>query len=105
MRFTTAAAVVLAASLGHAATLEFLHDGTTVRKLDDVALARACEPRTIEIEDPYYEGRKRYRACPLAAVITAGFGTSADHLDAEDVVFRALDGYAKPSTPARVAED
>jgi cytochrome c2 len=105
MRFTTAGAVVLAASLGHAATLEFVRDGTTVRRLDDAALARTCEPRTIEVDDPYYETRKRYRACPLAAVIQAGFETPVDRLDTEDVVFRALDGYAKPSTPARLAED
>jgi mono/diheme cytochrome c family protein len=105
MRFTTAGAVLLAVSLGHAATLEFVRDGTTVRRLDDAALAHACAPRTIEVDDPYYETRKRYRACPLAAVIAAGFGIPADRIDAEDVVFRALDGYAKPSTPARVAED
>ncbi len=105
MRFTTAAAVLLAVSLGHAATLEFVRDGTTVRRLDGDALARTCKPRTIEVDDPYYEARKRYRACPLAAVIEAGFGTPAGRIDTEDVVFRALDGYAKPSPPARVAED
>jgi mono/diheme cytochrome c family protein len=105
MRWTTAGAVVLAASLAPAARLEFLRDGATVRQLDDAALARACAPRTIEVDDPYYEVRKHYRACPLAAVIEAGFGIPAARLDVEDVVFRALDGYSKPSTPARVAED
>ena len=98
MRCITAGAVVLAASLGHAATLEFVRDGATVRRLDEAALARACAPRTIEVEDPYYEARKRFRACPLAAVIEAGFGAPPARLESEDVVFRALDGYAKPST-------
>jgi mono/diheme cytochrome c family protein len=105
MRLILAGAVALAASLGHAASLEFVRDGTTVRRLDDAALERTCKPRTIEVEDPYYERRERYRACPLATVVEAGFGTPIDRLDAEDVVFRALDGYAKPSPPARVAED
>jgi mono/diheme cytochrome c family protein len=105
MRCITAGAVVLAASLGHAATLEFVRDGTTVRRLDDVALARTCTPRTIEVDDPYYEARKRYRACPLAAIIEAGFGAPPARLETEDVLFRALDGYTKPSTPARLGED
>lgn len=104
MRAPTAV-VVLAASIGHAATLEFVRDGKTVRRLDDVALARACGARTIEVDDPYYEARKRYRACPLAAVLAEGFRMPAERIDVEDVVFRALDGYAKPTPPARVVED
>jgi len=100
-------AVVLALGLGnaHAATIDFLRDGTLVRRLDGDALERACGARDIEVDDPYYERRMRFRACPLAAVAEAGFGTPATQLEAEDVVFRALDGYAKVSTPARLAED
>ncbi len=105
MRRRAAAALVLAASLAHAASLEFLRDGTVVRRLDGAAIERACHPRMIDVDDPNYEARKRYRACPLAAVVTAGFGVPAERLDAEDVLFRALDGYVKPATPARVAEE
>jgi mono/diheme cytochrome c family protein len=93
------------ASLTHAASLQFIRDGAIVRTLDDAALRAACAIRTVEVEDPYYETPKRYRACPLAAVIAAGFGAPPERLDAEDVIFKALDGYAKPSTLARVAED
>ncbi len=99
------AALVLVCSLAHAATLEFLHDGVVVRRLDDAALADACGARTIEVDDPYYEARKRYRACPLAGVLAAGFGTPADRLAGEDVIFRALDGYVKPAPLALVRED
>src|SRR5262245_3024940 len=105
MRLPLAGAVLLAASLGYAATLEFIRDGAVVRKVDGDALARTCGARTIDVDDPYYEAPKRYRACPLAAVVETGFGTPAAKLDAEDVLFRATDGYVKPSTPARVAED
>lgn len=100
------AALVLWTSLAHAASIEFLRDGTTVRTLDGAALARTCGVRTIEVaHDPYYEAPKRYRACPLAAVLEAGFGPPATRGDAEDVLFKALDGYVKPSTPARASED
>jgi mono/diheme cytochrome c family protein len=105
MRLSLAGAVVLAASLAHAAALEFIRDGATVRRIDGAALANACGASTIEVDDPYYEARKRYRACPLAAVVEAGFGAPVAKLDAEDLLFRATDGYVKPSTPARAAEE
>src|SRR5258706_8558391 len=35
----------------------------------------------------------------------AAFGTAPHRADPEDVLFRALDGYVKPSTLARVRED
>ena len=104
MRFLVAVLLALGLTDARAATLEFLHDGAVVRRLDADALERACGARDIEVEDPYYERQKRFRACPLGAVFEAGFGAPAAQLQGEDVVFRALDGYAKVSTPARVAE-
>ena len=98
------ATLLLLVSPLHATGLDFLRDGVLVQHLDDAALARACTLETIEVEDPYYESRKRYRACPLVALLTAGFGTAPDQFDAEDILFRALDGYVKPSSRARVAE-
>jgi mono/diheme cytochrome c family protein len=100
-----AAALVLCSTLAQAATLEFVRDGETVRRLDDAMLTRTCGVRTIDIDDPYYEAPKRYRACPLANVLEAGFGVPVAQIDAEDVLFKALDGYVKPSTPARAGED
>ncbi len=104
MRSHLVAVLVLLATLAHTATLEFLRDGTVVRRLDDAAIVKACGIRTIEVDDPYYEARKQYRACPLVAVLEAGFGVPADRLDAEDVLFRARDGYVKASTRARTLE-
>jgi mono/diheme cytochrome c family protein len=105
MWLRVASAVALLATLARGATLEFLRDGAVVRRLDAAALATACGARTIDVDDPYYDSRKQYRACPLAAVLEVGFGVPAGRLGADDVVFRALDGYVKPAPPARVVED
>lgn len=98
------ALLVFLASQAHAAGLDFVRDGAVVKHLDAADLAKACTLETVEVEDVYYESHKRYRACPLVNVLTAGFGVPPAQLDAEDVLFRALDGYVKPSSLARVTE-
>jgi mono/diheme cytochrome c family protein len=106
MRFRLAAvALLLLAPAACAAALEFRRDGAVVRTIDATALADACGVRTIDVDDPYYETQKRYRACPLGAVFEAGFGAPPSRLEGSDVLFRALDGYVKPSSLARVGED
>src|SRR5262245_13858372 len=88
-----------------AATLRFLRDDTEVARLDADALRRACGVETVTVDDPYYERRVRYVACPLRTVLKLGLGEDASALAGRDVVFRALDGYAKPAAGARVSED
>ena len=105
IRCLLAVGLVLGTARVPAATLDFLRDGTLVRRLDGEALTRSCAARDVELDDPYYEAQKRFRACPLATVIEAGFGAPPARLEATDVVFRARDGYAKVSTPAHLAED
>lgn len=86
-------------------TLSFERDGRVVKTLDRAALEKACEPTTVALDDPYYGRRKRYRACPLATVLRLGFGDlDAEKAGSTDVLFRARDGYVKPSTIARVRE-
>ena len=104
MRWLPVAALQWLATVAPAATLEFLRDGKSVRRLDATALVAACEPRTIAVDDPYYEAPKRYRACALPAVLEAGFGAPIARLGTEDVILRALDGYAKPATLAQLGE-
>jgi mono/diheme cytochrome c family protein len=103
------AAVVLAlvapGGIAGAASLRFLRDDTEVSRLDVDALRRDCGEQTITVDDPYYERRVRYLACPLRAVIRLGFGKDTAALAGHDIVFHALDGYAKPASPARVGED
>jgi len=101
------AALFLVAPARSAGTvaLRFLRDDTEVSRLDLDALRRGCGEKTITVDDPYYERRVRYLACPLRAVIRLGFGDAAAALEGRDIIFRALDGYAKPTSAARVEED
>jgi mono/diheme cytochrome c family protein len=86
------------------ATLTFLRDGKT-RSIDRTELARLCGVRKISVEDPYYGRRKEFLACPLRNALREGFAVSDAELARLDVIFRASDGYAKPSTGAIVSED
>jgi mono/diheme cytochrome c family protein len=86
-----------------AAELRFLRDDTLVRRIDIETLRRSCGERVVTVRDPYYAATKHYRACPLAAVLVQGLGEPPRTQD--DVVFRALDGYAKPASGALVRTD
>jgi mono/diheme cytochrome c family protein len=85
-------------------TLGFQRDGKR-KAIDRTELARLCGVRKISIDDPYYGRRKQFLACPLREVLRQGFGIKDDKLAGLDVIFRASDGYAKPSTGALVSED
>jgi mono/diheme cytochrome c family protein len=90
---------------GDAAALRFLRDDTEVARLDDATLRRSCTPETITVDDPYYERRVRYVACPLREVLRLGLGEEASALAGRDILFHALDGYVRPAGGTRVAED
>ncbi len=87
-----------------AAGLDFLRDGKT-RSIERAELARSCGVKRISIEDPYYGRRKNFLACPLLDVLKAGFSIEGKQLATLDVVFRASDGYAKPSAGALLTEE
>ena len=71
-----------------------------VKEVDVATLARQCTPRTVEVDDPNYGARKRYRACPLTDVLTFGLGAAPATLGNADVFIRAWDGYDKPASAA-----
>lgn len=104
-----ALAAILAILLPHhvrgqsSASLEFLREGKP-RTIDGTELARLCGVSRISIEDPYYGRRKSYLACPLRTVLREGFGIAEGELADLDVIFRASDGYAKPSPGALLIE-
>jgi mono/diheme cytochrome c family protein len=100
-----ACGVLAPASAAGAATLRFLRDDTEVARLDADALRRGCTLETITVDDPQYDRRVRYVACPLREVLRLGLGDEATALAGRDVLFRALDGYVKPAGGARVTED
>jgi mono/diheme cytochrome c family protein len=89
---------------GTAAALDFVRDGQT-RTVGRDELAATCGVTRISIDDPYYGRAKSYLACPLRKVLERGFGVPAADLAKDDLVFRAADGYAKPSPGARAVED
>ena len=84
--------------------LHFLRPGAPARTVDLATLKAHCRVQTITIDDPYYGQRKSFLACPLADVLQLGFGQPAAALAANDFLLRARDGYAKPTTGARLAE-
>jgi len=103
--FACASALLTSRQAAGAASLRFLRDDTEVARLDADVLKSECAPQTITVDDPYYERQVRYVACPLREVLRLGLGEDAGALAGRDVVFRALDGYAKPVGGARLAED
>lgn len=110
--FVRVAALLLLATLTGAAPatepaaagLRFVRAGAPPRLLDAASLARDCGAVTVELDDPYYATRKRFRACPLAAVLRLGLGEPIEAFAGETVFFRASDGYAKPAPAALLAE-
>jgi mono/diheme cytochrome c family protein len=107
MRLLVLASVLALASAASAAepvSLRFLRDGRST-PIERTELARLCGVKKITIEDPYYGRSKSFLACPLADALEKGFGVSGAELTRLDVIFRASDGYAKPSTGALLAED
>jgi mono/diheme cytochrome c family protein len=104
-----AAAVFVAAAAARAgaaesATLQFVRNGTTVRTVDLAALKAACPVQTVSLDDPYYQRRMSFLACPLADVVRLGFGQPVEALAGETFLLRARDGYAKPASGARLVE-
>ncbi|HWP64472.1 MAG TPA: cytochrome c [Candidatus Limnocylindria bacterium] len=87
-----------------ATTLRFVRDGHVVATLDLPALREACRTEVVEIDDPYYQARKTFQACPLRRVLELGFG-STDAIAGEDVLLRARDGYVKPAAGSRLLEE
>ena len=85
-------------------TLEFVRDGKSVGSLSAEALARACGPVTVKVDDPYYGRDKSFRACALATVLQLGFGTPATELASENFFFRAKDGYVRPADGTLLAQ-
>ena len=105
MRLRWVSFALLLPLFAHAAEVRFAREGSLVKQTDVAAIMAACTPATIDVVDPNYGTAKRYVACPLADVLRFGFGTPPDALGSADVFIRAWDGYDKPASAARLAED
>ena len=84
--------------------LRFVREGEPVETLGLDQLRSSCGVERIAIDDPYYGKAKSFWACPLHEVLAMGFG-SAPHPDSNANYFlRALDGFTKPASGAKLAE-
>jgi mono/diheme cytochrome c family protein len=95
-------ALAAARAAAYAPELHFVRDGAEVRTLDLAALQAGCTVQTVTLDDPYYQRRKSFRACPLADILRLGFAQPAAALAGENFLLRARDGYAKPATGAQL---
>jgi len=113
-RFTRVLPIALAALLASVAgaaaaddtlpALRFLRDGKLLRTLTLAELRACCQPREVEVDDPYYGAPKRFRAFPLAAVLARGFDDSkSEGFAAAELLLRARDGYTRTASGAQLA--
>jgi mono/diheme cytochrome c family protein len=98
-----AVALVLAAPAVEPA-LRFERPGVEPRSVSAGELRAACKTETVEVDDPYYERRKRFLAWPLRCVLERGLGALDADFAAQDVLLRALDGYTRASDGAVLLE-
>lgn len=73
--------------------LTFVSGDKEVLRLSPSDLAQRPAARTIEVEDPFYKTRKRYKAVPLKDLLTAAYGGSWGVNVLGEAFFDALDGY------------
>lgn len=76
-------------------SLTFVWEGKPRELLID-DLLRAQKPVEIEVDDPYYKQRKRYRALALVPAFEQGFGKGLAELRRAHFVLEAKDGYQTP---------
>lgn len=88
----------------YAAELHFVRSGQPPRTVDLATLRANCHEQTVTLDDPYYQRRKSFLACPLGEVLRFGFGQPLDALAKDSFVLRARDGYAKPASGAHLVE-
>lgn len=75
------------------AVLTFVSGDREVLRLSAADLAKRPAARTIEVNDFFYGGRKRYKAVPLKDLLTAAYGGTWGENALGEVFFDALDGY------------
>jgi mono/diheme cytochrome c family protein len=84
--------------------LRFERSGAEPRTVTAAELRAACPAETVEVEDPYYERRKRFLAWPLRCVLAQGLGAPGAGFAEQDVLLRALDGYTRATDGAVLLE-
>lgn len=103
--FAIAWVAAQSAAAAESASLTFVRDGKVVRVVDRATLA-SCNLKRIDVDDPYYGKRKSFWACPLHEVLAMGFGPDPKPYGGDETNFflRALDGFSKPVSGAKLNE-
>lgn len=79
------------------ATLSFRFENREVHRLSLAELEHTVATETVATLDGYYHRVKRFRALPLASVLSAGFaGAATGPLSQQQFILRARDGYTVP---------
>ena len=94
-----------AAARADDAALRFERDGALVREIPLASLRAGCGEKQIDVaSDPYYGKPKRFLACPLDAVLRAGFGAWPPADPEASLFLRARDGYVRPTSASQLSE-
>ena len=103
-----AALAVVVASASPAAddasVLRFAEGDDVLMEMSLTALVQGCRVERVEVDDPYYERRMAFFACPLRELLQRGFGRSIDELATKHFFLRARDGYTRPADGAQLTE-
>lgn len=79
--------------------------GKELLRVTAADLAKRPSARLVEIEDPFYKRRKRYRAVPLKDLMTAAYGGTWGENTLGEVFFEALDGYRSHAPVSKLMND
>jgi mono/diheme cytochrome c family protein len=94
------------APLAAAQSLHFAEAGVPVKSIALSELRAGCGVERVQIaSDPYYGRAMAFWACPLRAVFEMGFGRAPQAQSDRNIFLRALDGYTKPASEAKLAGD
>ena len=85
-------------------SLDFVGRDGIRRTLSRRQLSSQAPESVVEVYDPTYHKRKRYRAMPLVPVLRAGFGVDHAGLEKMQMLFEAADGYQSPVDGRRLYE-
>ena len=85
--------------------LYFRRGGTEVAKISREQLATRCGRQEVTVADPYYETEKKFSATSLRCVLELGFGSAPRTWGDSEIIFKALDGYARSATAETLARD
>jgi hypothetical protein len=87
------------------ATLKFFRGSRQIKELSLHQLTEHAKPQTIQLFDPIYKKKKRYRCLPISEVMKTAFGANWEEFKENEVVLKATDGYSTFMDAWKLGED